>query len=160
MSCNPTKKGSHRTSKACPPQVTTNNRLLEILLPLLTATPSKTLRMHIFKTTLSTLKDANKQKHKCPTLNRTVQTLLFSFVGNRPIPGITNLGSTSSTPAGVWAVRITSEMWRKGIWNDARSVEIMKEAACSDVPHKLSFSKTRYPALRWEEYNSLLDEMM
>jgi protein SDA1 len=25
-------------------------------------------------------------------------------------------------------------MWRKGIWNDARSVELMKEAACSDTP--------------------------
>lgn len=89
--------------------------------------------MHIFKTTISTLKDANKQKHKSPTLSRTVQILLFSFVGNRAIPGTTNLGSTSSTPPGVWAVRITSEMWRKGIWNDARSVELMKEAACSDV---------------------------
>src|SRR5436190_14786722 len=112
------------------------NRLLEILLPLLTATPSKALRMHIFKTTLSTLKDANKQKTKSPALNRTVQTLLFSFVGNRTIPGTANLGSTSSTPPGVWAVRITSEMWRKGIWNDARSVELMKEAACSDVSSK------------------------
>jgi len=115
--------------------------------------------MHIFKTTLSTLKDANKQKHKSPTLNRTVQTLLFSFVGNRPIPGITNLGSTSSTPAGVWAVRITTEMWRKGIWNDARSVELMKEAACSDVPiQPTSESKNRSLALPWEEYNSLLGE--
>jgi protein SDA1 len=93
--------------------------------------------MHIFKTTLSTLKDANKQKHKSPTLNRTVQVLLFSFVGNRAIPGIVSLGSTSSTPPGVWAVRITSEMWRKGIWNDARSVELMKEAACSDVLQSL-----------------------
>ena len=110
-------------------------RLLEILLPLLTATPSKSLRMNIFKTTITTLKDANKQKHKSPTLNRTVQTLLFSFVANKPIPGISNLGSTSNTPPGVWAVRITSEMWRKGIWNDARSVELMKEAACSDVIH-------------------------
>jgi protein SDA1 len=83
--------------------------------------------------TITTLKDANKQKHKSPSLSRTVQTLLFSFVGNTPQQGSTSLGSTSSTPSGVWAVRITSEMWRKGIWNDARSVELMKEAACSDV---------------------------
>ena len=41
-----------------------NSRLVETLLPLLTATPSKALRMLIFKTTLTTLKDANKQKHK------------------------------------------------------------------------------------------------
>src|SRR5271170_644041 len=90
--------------------------------------------MLIFKTTLTTLKDANKQKHKPTSLNRTVQTLLFSFVGNRPFQGISNLGSTSSTPPGVWAVRITYEMWRRGIWNDARSVELMREAASSDVP--------------------------
>jgi protein SDA1 len=89
--------------------------------------------MLIFKTTLSTLKDANKQKHKSPTLNRTVQTLLFSFMGNRAIPGLGNIATTSSIHPGVWTVRITSEMWRKGIWNDARSVELMKEAACSDV---------------------------
>ena len=25
-------------------------------------------------------------------------------------------------------------MWRKGIWSDARTVELMKEAACSDTP--------------------------
>ena len=96
--------------------------------------------MHIFKTTLGTLKDANKQKHKSPTLSRTVQTLLFSFVANRPLPGTTTLGSTSSTPPGVWAVRITSEMWKKGIWSDARSVELMKEAACSDVPTSYSLT--------------------
>ena len=116
-----------------------NSRLVETLLPLLTATPSKALRMVIFKTTLATLKDANKQKHKPTSLNRTVETLLFSFVENRPLQGISNLGSTSSTPPGVWAVRITSEMWRRGIWNGARSVELMREAACSDVSH-LSFS--------------------
>jgi protein SDA1 len=89
--------------------------------------------MQLFKTIISTLKDVNKQKNKSTSLNRVVQTLLFSFVANRPIPGIPNTGSTSSTPPGVWAVRITSEMWRKGIWNDARSAELMKEAACSDV---------------------------
>jgi protein SDA1 len=109
-------------------------KLVETLLPLLTATPSKALRMLIFKTTLTTLKDANKQKHKPTSLNRTVETLLFSFVENRPLQGISNLGSTSSTPPGVWAVRITSEMWRRGIWNGARSVELMREAACLDTP--------------------------
>ena len=96
--------------------------------------------MLIFKTTLTTLKDANKQKHKPTSLNRTVETLLFSFVGNRPLRGISNLGSTSSTPPGVWAVRITSEMWRRGIWNSARSVELMREAACSDVSHLSSWT--------------------
>ena len=112
-------------------------RLLEILLPLLIATPSKSLRIHIFKTIITTLKDLNKQKQKSPTLNRIVQTLLFSFVGNRPVPGVSKMGNTSTTPPGVWAVRITSEMWRKGIWNDARSVELMKEAACSDVLYSI-----------------------
>src|SRR5271155_512010 len=135
-----------------------NSRLVETLLPLLTATPSKALRMLIFKTTLTTLKDANKQKHKPASLNRTVQTLLFSLVGNRPLQGISNLGSTSSTPPGVWAVRITSEMWRKGTWNDSRSVELMKEAACSDVRSLIPiYTNSRLPALRSEAFNSFLD---
>jgi protein SDA1 len=108
-----------------------------MLLPLLTSTASKTLHRQVYKTVISTLKDANKQKHKSPTLNRTVQTHLFTFVANSPPKTSTllpNLGTTSRTPPGIWAVRITSEMWRKGIWSDARCVELMKEAACSDTP--------------------------
>jgi len=90
--------------------------------------------MQIFKTTISTLKDANVKGHKSPTLHRQVQTLLFSFVANQPISNFSDVsGSLSSTPPGIWAVRITYEMWRKGVWNDARSVELMKEAACSEV---------------------------
>jgi len=120
--------------------VITPHRLLEILLPLLTATPSKTLRMQIFKTTISTLKDANVKGHKSPTLHRQVQTLLFSFVANQPISNFSEVsGSLSSTPPGIWAVRITYEMWRKGVWNDARSVELMKEAACSEVLPSITY---------------------
>ena len=132
MSCNSEEERHRISDKVNNLSNRAHHRLVEILLPLLTATTSKTLRRHIFKMVLSTLKDVNKQKHKSPTLNRTVQSLLFSFVGNRPIAGIKELGSTT-TPPGVWAVRITSEMWRKGLWSDARSVELMREAACSDV---------------------------
>lgn len=39
------------------------------------------------------------------------------------------LSSDPASPKGVWAVRITREMWARQIWTDAKAVEIMKEAA-------------------------------
>ena len=67
-------------------------------------------------------------------------------MGDKPFPGVANIGSASNTPLGVWAVRITSEMWRKGIWSDARSVELMKEATCSDVASLSGMSADIDPA--------------
>jgi protein SDA1 len=40
--------------------------------------------------------------------------------------------SDRNSPKGLWAVKITRELWKRQIWTDAKAVEIMKEAALAD----------------------------
>jgi protein SDA1 len=54
-------------------------------------------------------------------LNRTIQKVLFNLIV-----------SDRSSSKGLWAVKITREVWKRQIWTDAKAVEIMKEAAQAD----------------------------
>ncbi|KAH6644739.1 SDA1-domain-containing protein [Boeremia exigua] len=94
--------------------------LLNTLFPVLIATPSKSLRQLIFTKILSDLRSANVKttNHK---LNRTIQTVLYNL-----------LESDKESPKGIWAVKITRELWKKQIWTDARAVEVMRLAALSE----------------------------
>ncbi|GAB7353945.1 hypothetical protein MBLNU459_g4548t1 [Dothideomycetes sp. NU459] len=93
--------------------------LLNTLFPLLVSTPSKTLRALLFTKILSDLRSSNSKttNHK---LNRTIQTVLYNLITSEP-----------TSPKGIWAVKITRELWKRQIWTDAKAVEIMKEAALS-----------------------------
>ncbi|SLM38262.1 sda1 domain-containing protein [Lasallia pustulata] len=94
--------------------------LLNTLFPLLMSTPSKTLRTLLFQKILSDLRTSNAKttNHR---LNRTIQTVLFNL-----------LTSDRTSPKGIWAVKITRELWKRQIWTDSKAVEIMKEACLSD----------------------------
>ena len=94
--------------------------LLQCFFPILTSTPSKTLRALLFQKILSDLRSANSKttNHK---LNRVVQNDLHNLVTD---------DRTSSRA--LWAVKITREMWKRQIWTDAKAVEIMKECALAD----------------------------
>lgn len=50
-----------------------------------------------------------------------MQTVLFNL-----------LASDRTSAKGIWAVKITRELWKRQIWTDAKAVEIMKEAALSE----------------------------
>lgn len=95
-------------------------RLLHTLFPILISTPSKTLRALLFQKILSELRSANSKtiNHK---LNRTMQTVLFNLVT-----------SDRTSSKGVWAIKLTRELWKRQIWTDAKAVEIMKEASLSE----------------------------
>ena len=84
------------------------------------ATPSKTLRALLFQKILSDLRTSNSKSvnHR---LNKTIQTALFNL-----------LTSDRASAKGIWAVKITRELWKRQIWTDAKAVEIMKEAALAD----------------------------
>lgn len=122
--------------------------LLKILFPLLGVTSSPNLRSFILKTILSDIKNANL-KSKNHKLNRTVQGLLFSMVergiqttdgssaggpqgtGTRAHHKKSTNGVSSATAAGreaMLAVKIASELWRKQIWNDAKTVQLVSLA--------------------------------
>ncbi|KAK7948641.1 Protein SDA1 [Apiospora aurea] len=94
--------------------------LLTTLLPILVSTPSKSLRHLLFTKILSDLRNSNTKSinHK---LNRTVQNALFTLVT-----------SDRTSSKGLWAVKLTREMWRRQLWTDAKPVAIMKEACLSD----------------------------
>ncbi|CAZ81484.1 unnamed protein product [Tuber melanosporum] len=94
--------------------------LLQTLFPILTTTTSKALRAQIYSTVTSDLRSSNA-KIKNHKLNKAVQTVLFGLVE----AGKDDAGST----AGLWAVKLTRELWKRRVWGDARAVEIMKEAS-------------------------------
>lgn len=102
--------------------------LLRVLFPILTVTKSKALRAQIYTTIISEMRNANTEA-KNHILNKTVQTVLF---------GLVEAGKEdSSCNAGLWAVKITRELWKRSVWGDGRTVEIMKEAALSRNPKVL-----------------------
>lgn len=103
-------------------EVITSTKLLQTLFPVLTATQSKQLRNQIYHTVISDMRTAN-QKARNHKLNKTVQAVLFELVES-------GRNDTSAT-AGIWAVKVTRELWKRSVWDDSRTVEIMKEAALS-----------------------------
>jgi protein SDA1 len=86
----------------------------------LISTPSKSLRAFLFQKILADIRSANSKttNHK---LNRTLQHTLFNLVTADP-----------ASPKGLWAVKITRELWKRQVWKEAKAVEIMKEAALAE----------------------------
>lgn len=95
-------------------------RLLQTLFPILTTSPSKSLRTLLFQKILSDLRSSNSRttNHR---LNRAIQTVLYNL-----------LTSDRASSKGIWAVKLTRELWKRQIWTDSKAVEIMKEASLAD----------------------------
>lgn len=100
-------------------EVIDSHRLLNTLWPLLISTPSKTFRALLFQKILSDLRSSNSKttNHK---LNRSVQTTCYNLIASDP-----------ASPKGIWAVKLTRELWKRQVWNDAKAVSIMEIAALS-----------------------------
>ncbi|MBE3044022.1 hypothetical protein IMZ48_15920, partial [Candidatus Bathyarchaeota archaeon] len=94
--------------------------LLTTLFPILVSSPSKSLRAVLFQKITMDLRNANN-KHTNHPLNRTIQTVLHNLVV-----------ADRTSPRALWAVKLTRELWKRQIWNDAKVVEVMKEAALSE----------------------------
>ncbi|KAK9470390.1 SDA1-domain-containing protein [Dipodascopsis tothii] len=101
--------------------VIADERVVQVLFPLLLATASKTFRKKLYATLVQLVRGANR-KTRAQKLNKTVQTLLFNVLAE------TNSRDDRSA-SGIWAATFAREMWRRGVWDDARTVEIMKQAA-------------------------------
>ncbi|KAK0276267.1 Severe Depolymerization of Actin [Friedmanniomyces endolithicus] len=100
-------------------EVIDSANLLNTLWPLLISTPSKSLRALLFQKILSDLRNSNSKStnHK---LNKNVQTTCYNIIASDP-----------SSPKGLWAVKLTRELWRRQVWSDAKAVSIMEMAALS-----------------------------
>ncbi|SCU79481.1 LADA_0B00958g1_1 [Lachancea dasiensis] len=103
--------------------------LIQTMFPLLVAYSShsnalgtnshaKEVRKLVYNTLISLLKSCNTGA-KNQKLNRSTQAICFNLL-DQP------------DSQGVWAARLTRELWRRGIWDDSRAVEIMTQAALHD----------------------------
>ncbi|CCK72419.1 Sda1p KNAG_0K00510 [Huiozyma naganishii CBS 8797] len=116
--------------------VLTPEELIQTLFPLLIAysaqgnslginTHAKALRRLIYNNLVSLLKSCNSGS-KNQKLNKSTQAICFNLL-DKP------------DSQGIWAAKLTRELWRRGIWDDSRTVEIMTQAAIhEDVKIALS----------------------
>ncbi|KAI0194763.1 SDA1-domain-containing protein [Xylaria flabelliformis] len=93
--------------------------ILPIFWSLLVSTPSKTLRALLYQKIISDVRETNTRakNHK---VNKTLQQALYNLVMDR------------STPKALWAVKVIRDLWRRRIWDDAKPVDIMRQATMSD----------------------------
>lgn len=100
--------------------------LLNTLFPILVATGSKSLRALLFQKIVSDVRSSNAKatNHK---VNKALQTTLYNL-----------LDADTASPRGFLAVKITRELWKRQIWADARTVEVMRLAALSDNEKTIS----------------------
>lgn len=110
--------------------------LIQTMFPLLIAysSPSnsmvqnshaKELRTLIYNTLVQLMKSCNTSG-KNQKLNKSTHALCFNLL-------------EQPDSQGIWASKLTRELWRRGIWDDSRSVEIMTHAALhNDV--KIAYS--------------------
>ncbi|QLL30286.1 hypothetical protein HG536_0A01030 [Torulaspora globosa] len=116
--------------------VITAEQFIQTLFPLLIAYSSqgnaltvnshaRELRQLIYKNLISLLKSCNTGS-KNQKLNRSTQAVCFNLLDQPDSQGI-------------WASKLTRELWRRGIWDDSRTVEIMTQATLhSDVKIAIS----------------------
>ena len=97
-----------------------NCRLLQTFFPILTTTPSKSLRNLLYQKIISDLRTSNAKSTNHP-FNRTTQAVLYDLIV-----------SDRASPKGIWAVKITRELWKRQIWTDTKAVGIMKEASLAE----------------------------
>ncbi|KAI1753675.1 SDA1-domain-containing protein [Xylaria castorea] len=95
--------------------------ILPIFWSLLVSTPSKTLRALLYQKIISDVRE-NNTRAKNHKVNRTLQQALYNLVMDR------------STPKALWAVKVVRDLWRRRIWDDAKPVDIMRQATMSDDP--------------------------
>jgi len=133
--------------------IITAESLIQTIFPLLTAYSggtnvagqnAKALRHQVYSTLITLLKSVNTGA-KNQKLNRSTQALLFNLLEQKDSQGI-------------WATKLTRELWRRGIWDDSRTVEIMTQAtlhpdskvAYSGVKFFLGADKEREEAMEEE----------
>lgn len=127
--------------------------MIKALFPVLVETGSKVLRGMIYSGLVTMLKTENVGTRN-QKLNKQVQALLFNL-----------LEDEQNEKNGLWATKLTRELWRRGIWDDSRTVEIMTKAtssknlkvACSGARFFLGADKEREEAQLSEDEEEEID---
>ncbi|KAE8220219.1 hypothetical protein CF319_g6221 [Tilletia indica] len=126
----------------------TSETLLRTLFPLLTLTTSAELRSSIQSTILQDIKtvNSNSKNHR---LNGLVQGILFTIVDDQSANASLAAQSRGARAQpktkseALWAVRLAAQLWRKNIWNDAKTVSLLS-LACFHHHPKVQSSAIRF----------------
>ncbi|KAE8187546.1 hypothetical protein CF336_g6523 [Tilletia laevis] len=126
----------------------TSETLLRTLFPLLTLTTSAELRASIQHTILHDIKtsNANSKNHR---LNGLVQGILFTIVDDQSANATLAAQSRAARAQpktkseALWAVRLAAQLWKKNIWNDAKTVSLLS-LACFHHHPKVQSSAIRF----------------
>ncbi|CCJ30097.1 unnamed protein product [Pneumocystis jirovecii] len=98
--------------------VISSNYLLKVIFPILLSSNTKSLHMRIFKAILSEIKNANLKSYN-NKINKMGKTILLEIIQK---------SKEEESSLGIWAVKLCQKLWKLKLWNDAFTVEIMKEA--------------------------------
>lgn len=103
-------------------EVINSTELLTTLFSVLVASPRKSLRAIAYTKIVNDLRGSNVK-----TTNHRLNKVIISVLRNL-------ITSDRSSPKGIWAVKITRELWRRQVsgWTDAKPVDVMKEACLAD----------------------------
>lgn len=106
-----------------------NELFIHTLMPVLLNTNSKQLRSQCYASLIQMVQVCN-ENCRDNKLNRMMQAQMFNILQD-------------SQSNGLWATKITRELWRRRIWEDTRTVEIMKQAALNSQ-NKVAISGIRF----------------
>lgn len=151
-------------------------RLLELFFRVMSSVADKGLREHLYRHIVNDIRNMNKKGKREESVNRSVQTFLHKVVSATISPGNTvrNMEQEETSAAVVAAKRavdMISELYRRNVWTDERTVAIMASAVQSSnssviakairfflgIEEKMAVDKERKENDDWEGVNQGID---
>ena len=96
----------------------------------------KTLRSFLRDHIVTDLKNTNA-KHKDVKLNSSMQNFMYKMIND------------AHHTAAKMALDIMIDLYKKSVWNDAKTVNVIRTACCKEVEGKLQITKLTPMALRF-----------
>jgi len=152
-------------------------KLLELFFRLMAVVPDKALREQLYRHVLNDVRNINKKGKKDEHVNRSIQSFLHKIIGstviNTKCEGMKMaLGGEvedATKLATKRAVDMVSDLYRKRVWIDERTISIMASAVQSSVPNaaaaamrfflnieeKMAFDEEHKEEIEFEESNRI-----
>lgn len=117
-------------------------KLLELFFRIMAVIPDKGLRQQLFKHVVNDVRNINKKGKREEAVNRNVQSFLHKVIGST----VKNKNNKSSSNglgkdiddatifAAKKAIEMTSELYRRRVWTDERTVAILASGVESMIP--------------------------
>jgi len=116
-------------------------RLLELFFRIMSSIPDKGLREHLYRHIVNDVRNINKKGKRDEAVNRSVQRFLHRVVGatitgknsksSESTRDIADNGESASVIAAKRSVDMITELYRRQVWTDERTIAIMASAVQS-----------------------------